>query len=134
MSSMSAKSARLYALATACASVHALGCGGGGASGPDGTQIPQVAFASHPLAYQGGVLRPSGAQAALDDVIRDKYKTWKMNYLVKGCGGYYVCSNDVIGRCANDGAALVATGGKGADGLPLDTQLTVSEGHGYGML
>jgi len=145
MKSMSANSARLCALATMCASIHALGCGGGGgsaggggggggASAPDGTQTAQVAFGSHPQAYQGGVLRPSGAQAALDDVIRQKYKAWKANFLIKGCGGYYVCANEVTGRCVNDGAALVPTGGKGADGLPLDMELIVSEGHGYGML
>jgi len=129
-----ASKARVAALFTFLAGAGGAACGGGGASGPDGTKTPQVPFGTHPLAYMGGVLHPSGTQAALDDAVRDKYQAWKKTYLIKGCGGYYVCANEVSGSCADDGAALVAAGGKGADGVDLDMEMTVSEGHGYGML
>jgi endo-1,4-beta-D-glucanase Y len=72
-------------------------------------------FGAHPMKYPAGSIRPTGDQAALDDIVRCQYARWKAAYLKQDCGGYYVLTN----------------GGAGAN---ADTFLTVSEGHGYGMI
>jgi endo-1,4-beta-D-glucanase Y len=67
------------------------------------------------MKYPAGSIRPSGPAAEVDDVVRCQYAKWKAKYLKQGCDGYYVETN----------------GGAGAN---AETFITVSEGHGYGML
>ena len=74
-----------------------------------------VQFGAHPLKYPAGSARPTGDQAQLDDIVRCQYDRWKAAYLKQDCGGYYVLTN----------------GGAGAN---AETFITVSEGHGYGMI
>jgi len=71
-------------------------------------------FGSQPMSYAAGSIRPNNhPQADLDQAVRDFYDHWKQEYLVPACGaGRYV--------------VLTRVGGGG--------NLTVSEGHGYGML
>ncbi|HEX3696598.1 MAG TPA: glycosyl hydrolase family 8 [Polyangia bacterium] len=131
----SATSTRQLALAIFLAGALCAGCGGSSSnSGPDGTTTPKLAFGSHTAMYTAGVIRPSGNQDDLDAAVKTKYQEWKARYLIQGCGGYYVCAADVPGACVNDGLALTKNGGIGPDGQPLDQTMTVSEGHGYGML
>jgi len=70
-------------------------------------------FASHPMAYTSGSIRPNHlSQAALDQAVADFYDAWKAEYVTEACGaGRYVVLTHV---------------GSG--------NLTVSEGHGYGMM
>lgn len=70
-------------------------------------------FGSHPMTYAGGSILPSHvSQATLDQAVRDFYDSWKAEYLTEACGaGRYVVLTRV---------------GPG--------NLTVSEGHGYGMM
>jgi hypothetical protein len=70
-------------------------------------------FGSHPVAYVPGAVLPGHvSQAALDEAVRDFYDAWKNAHLVPACGA---------------GRWVVATAvGPG--------NLTVSEGHGYGMV
>jgi endo-1,4-beta-D-glucanase Y len=72
-------------------------------------------FGAHPMKYPAGWGKPTGDQAQLDDIVRCQYDRWKAAYLKQDCGGYYVFTN----------------GGAGAN---ADTFITVSEGHGYGMI
>ncbi|HXI57814.1 MAG TPA: glycosyl hydrolase family 8 [Polyangia bacterium] len=133
----SATSLRRLALAAFLGNALGLATGcSSSSSGSDGTKTPKYPFGSRPQMYTAGTIRPSGTQAALDDAVKAKYQQWKDRYLVKGCGGYYVCANEIPGTCKNDGAAILAStdGGLGIDGQPVDLHLTVSEGHGYGML
>jgi endo-1,4-beta-D-glucanase Y len=67
------------------------------------------------MKYPAGAIRPTGAQGALDMAVKAQYDQWKGKYLKNDCGGYYVFTN----------------GGAGAN---AETFLTVSEGHGYGMV
>ncbi len=70
-------------------------------------------FGSHPMVYAAGAIRPDHvSQAALDQAVSDFYDDWKTNYLVETCGA---------------GRYVVLTGVGGGN-------LTVSEGHGYGMM
>ena len=91
--------------------------GGSGGSGglpvvptPTGHQ-----FGAHPMKYPQGSIRPSGDQKEIDDAVRAQYYKWRDKYLKSDCGGYYVLTN----------------GGAGAG---AETFITVSEGHGYGMV
>ena len=70
-------------------------------------------FGSHPMSYAAGSIRPNHlAQATLDQSVRDFYDAWKAEYVTEACGaGRYVVLTHV------------AAG-----------NLTVSEGHGYGMM
>ncbi|MFN2377527.1 MAG: glycosyl hydrolase family 8 [Candidatus Binatia bacterium] len=70
-------------------------------------------FGSHPMTYAAGSILPNHlSQAALDQAVRDFYDDWKAEYLTETCGaGRYVVLTSV---------------GSG--------NLTVSEGHGYGMM
>jgi endoglucanase len=70
-------------------------------------------FGSHPFAYPAGSILPTGARDTLDAAVKKFYDHWKASYLVRGCGGYYV-----------------RTGG----GTGAQAAITVSEGHGYGMM
>jgi len=67
------------------------------------------------MKYPAGTIKPTGPQVEVDDVVRCQYAKWKAKYLKQDCGGYYVDTN----------------GGAGAN---AETFVTVSEGHGYGML
>jgi len=70
-------------------------------------------FGSHPFAYASGAILPDHVGAAnRDQAVRDFYDAWKARYLRQTCGsGRYVVVTKV-------------TRGN----------LTVSEGHGYGMI
>jgi len=70
-------------------------------------------FGSHPMPYAAGTIRPSHVgQATLDQAVRDFYDAWKARFLRQTCG---------------PGRWVVLTG--------TDAQnLTVAEGHGYGMM
>ena len=70
-------------------------------------------FGSHPMSYAAGTIGPSHVgQAVLDQSVRDFYDAWKARFLSQTCG---------TGRWV----VLTAT---------EPGNLTVSEGHGYGML
>ncbi len=70
-------------------------------------------FGSHPMSYAPGTIRPNHvSQTALDQHVRDFYDAWKMRFLRQTCGA---------------GRWVVATETDAAN-------LTVSEGHGYGMM
>ncbi|HET6282614.1 MAG TPA: glycosyl hydrolase family 8 [Polyangia bacterium] len=121
-----------FSLATAlfAAALLAAGCartpdegGAGGAGGgvPDGGTIGLhgqlgYPFGSHKISYAGGVIRPSGVVAEIDDKTAAAYDRWKAAYLVAGCG---------------DGRSYVrANPTNPASSAPM----VVSEGQGYGML
>jgi endo-1,4-beta-D-glucanase Y len=67
------------------------------------------------MKYPAGTIAPAGGRATLDAAVKAQYDKWKAKYLKAECGGYYVFTN----------------GGAGAN---AETFLTVSEGHGYGMI
>ncbi|HYC22955.1 MAG TPA: glycosyl hydrolase family 8 [Candidatus Bathyarchaeia archaeon] len=70
-------------------------------------------FGQHPMPYAAGAILPDDAsQATLDQAVRDFYDAWKATYLKQACGPgrYYVATHTQPGN------------------------LTVSEGHGYGMV
>ncbi|HEY2388377.1 MAG TPA: glycosyl hydrolase family 8 [Candidatus Binatia bacterium] len=74
---------------------------------------PSHPFGSHPLAYAAGSILPDHVSAAVrDQATADFYDAWKARFLKQGCGTgrYYVLTQTQSGN------------------------LTVSEGHGYGML
>jgi endo-1,4-beta-D-glucanase Y len=92
--------------------------GAGGGAGGTGGMVPTPTgkqFGAHPMKYPAGSTKPGGDQKELDDAVRAQYATWKTKYLKADCGGYYVETN----------------GGAGAG---AEQFITVSEGHGYGML
>jgi endo-1,4-beta-D-glucanase Y len=70
-------------------------------------------FAAHRFAYPAGTILPSGPAATLDAAVSGFYDRWKAAYLAANCGGQ-----------------IIRTGG----GTGASDALTVSEGHGYGML
>ncbi len=74
---------------------------------------PNYPFGSHPMAYTAGSIVPNHVSAAArDQAVRDFYDAWKAHFLKQGCGTgrYYVFTQTDSGN------------------------LTVSEGHGYGMV
>ncbi len=79
--------------------------------------LPTVAqnhpFGSRPMSYAAGTIRPHHVtQPTLDAAVGTFYDAWKSQYLAQDCGpGRYVVLTDVRGG-----------------------NLTVSEGHGYGMI
>ncbi len=70
-------------------------------------------FGSHPMTYTAGSIRPNHlSQAVLDQAVADFYDAWKAEYVSQTCGaGRYVVLTQVSAG-----------------------NLTVSEGHGYGMM
>lgn len=80
-------------------------------------QTPRRPFPQH-TAYAAGSILPGGhSRPELDAAALEFYRLWKARYLVAGCGAgrYYVSVN--------------------ADGkFPNPEVLSISEGHGYGML
>ena len=88
--------------------------GGSGGNMPGTTPGKQrTPFGSRAMTYPAGTILPSGLTAALDAAVTSAYDRWKSAYLSAGCGGQ-----------------VVKTGG----GTGADDALTVSEGHGYGMM
>jgi endo-1,4-beta-D-glucanase Y len=89
------------------------GVGGGvGGEAPDDI-APSTPFGSHLVGYTAGSALPDVvAPAALDLLTASAYDAWKSRYLEAGCGDgrYYVKTNVQAGN------------------------LSLSEGHGYGML
>ena len=80
---------------------------------PSAAAAPGYPFGSHPLAYAAGSIMPNHvSQATRDQAVRDFYDAWKARFLKQGCGAgrYYVATATQAGN------------------------LTVSEGHGYGMI
>jgi len=76
-------------------------------------EVPANPFGSHSFPYaQGSILPGNASQPEMDQATRDFYDSWKSNYLKSGCGTdrYYVETKTETGN------------------------LTVSEGHGYGMM
>ena len=70
-------------------------------------------FASHPMSYAAGTILPNHvSQATLDQAVRDFYDAWKIRFLRQTCG-------------AGRWVVLTETDA---------SNLTVSEGHGYGMM
>ncbi len=95
-------------------------CSGPPAHGALGAPEPQYPFGTHALAHPAGTIQPSdSSRASLHEVTAAFYNAWKARYLVNGCGAnrYYVYVN----------ADRVGSG--------IDRRsISVSEGHGYGML
>ena len=90
------------------------GTGGAGGSGPaPAPAMMPTPFGSHRHSYPAGTIRPTGAQPELDAAVASVYDLWKAKYLIATCGGQ-----------------VIRTGG----GTGAGNALTVSEGHGYGML
>jgi endo-1,4-beta-D-glucanase Y len=91
--------------------------GAGGGSGADGNRgnpgMRPAPFGSHAFTYPAGVIFPGSDQASRDDAVARFYDRWKAAYVASGCGGRYV-----------------RTGG----GTGAKDAITVSEGHGYGMI
>ncbi len=82
-------------------------------SGGQGILIPSTPFGSHLVGYTAGSVLPDVVnQAQLDTLTGQTYDAWKARYLKAGCGSgrYYVETKTEAGN------------------------LTVSEGHGYGMM
>ncbi|WP_371780449.1 glycosyl hydrolase family 8 [Streptosporangium subroseum] len=49
-----------------------------------------VPFGAHTIPYAAGMLRPSGAQATLDQKVADYYTRWKAAFVKQNCGnGWY---------------------------------------------
>jgi endo-1,4-beta-D-glucanase Y len=89
------------------------GSGGSGGGGPAAPAMMPTPFGSHRLTYPAGTIRPTGVQAELDAAVAGFYDQWKAKYLIANCGGQ-----------------VIRTGG----GTGAGNAMTVSEGHGYGML
>jgi endo-1,4-beta-D-glucanase Y len=100
----------LAAAAAGCAATPTDPAVGGGGDDPGPMPTP---FGSHSLQYPAGSIRPTGAPAQLDAAVAAFYDRWRAAYVREGCGGFYV-----------------RTGG----GTGATSAMTVSEGHGYGMI
>ena len=75
--------------------------------------VERFPFGTHPIVYAPGTIRPSHVgQAALDQAVRDFYDAWRARFLRQTCDA---------------GQWVVLTHTDAAN-------LTVSEGHGYGMM
>lgn len=74
-----------------------------------------VPFGSHRVAYAKGTLRPSGAQSALDQQVRDFYGTWKSAFVTSKCGSLQVVSPDAdhpyVAEAQGYGLVIAATMG-----------------------
>src|SRR6187551_605976 len=80
-------------------------------------RAPQRPFPQH-TAYTPGTIKPEHPQADLDAAVLAGYRAWKQAYLKSGCGEgrYYVDP------------------GADASGGTLTRSISISEGHGYGMV
>ncbi|MFI6393528.1 glycosyl hydrolase family 8 [Nonomuraea sp. NPDC050547] len=76
---------------------------------------PAVPFGSHAFPYASGMLKPSGAQATLDQKVIDYYKRWKTAFLRQNCGNgwYQVYSPDAdhpyVAEAQGYGMVIAAT-------------------------
>ncbi|MFJ5122539.1 glycosyl hydrolase family 8 [Kitasatospora sp. NPDC088548] len=66
------------------------------APGPGAAAAPAVPFGSHRYPYAAGILKPSGAQADLDQKVIAAYNAWKAAFVKQNCGNgwYQVLSPD----------------------------------------
>jgi endoglucanase len=80
-------------------------------------RAPQRPFPQH-TAYTAGAIKPQHPQPDLDAAVLASYRAWKQAYLKSGCGEgrYYVDPGTDV------------SGGK------LARSISISEGHGYGMV
>jgi endoglucanase len=95
------------------------GTGMSGTGGAGGTGMAPAAmarpFPAH-ATYKPGVRKPTIAQATMDQAVRSFYTRWKANHVKPACGGQYVHTG-------------------GGTGVPEGVSaITISEGHGYGMM
>lgn len=74
-------------------------------------------FGSHLVSYVAGTILPQRSQTELDSQTKQFYNKWKAKFVVQGCG---------------TGRYYVLPGGVGG-GMDPDS-LSVSEGHGFGMV
>jgi endo-1,4-beta-D-glucanase Y len=89
-----------------------------GCAAPPAAGTPKRPFPQH-TAYTPGTIKPSQhTQAQLDAAVQAAYGAWKQAYLKSGCGEgrFYVDPGQDVG------------GGK------LTRSISISEGHGYGMV
>jgi len=80
---------------------------------PQFSHATSIPFGSHSFTYPAGTIQPNHrSQAVQDQTVRDFYDEWKAAYLSQQCGAgrYLILTNTQAGN------------------------LTVSEGHGYGMI
>ncbi len=84
---------------------------------PAADRSPQRPFPQHTV-YTAGTIKPQHPQAELDAAVLASYRAWKKVYLKSGCGEgrYYVDP------------------GQDASGGKLTRSISISEGHGYGMV
>ncbi|MEU6930807.1 glycosyl hydrolase family 8 [Streptomyces sp. NPDC046374] len=103
--------AGLAVAATALTGLTALGPTAGATAAAD----PAVPFGSHTRPYAAGTLKPSGAQATLDQKVVDYYTKWKAAFVRQNCGhGWYqVISPDAdhpyVGEAQGYGMVIAAT-------------------------
>ncbi|MFB9675469.1 glycosyl hydrolase family 8 [Streptosporangium vulgare] len=76
---------------------------------------PGVPFGSHTIPYASGILRPTGAQATLDQKVVDYYKAWKAAFVKQNCGNgwYQIISPDAdhpyVAEAQGYGMVITAT-------------------------
>lgn len=76
---------------------------------------PGVPFGSHAIPYAAGILRPSGAQATLDQKVIDYYQRWKAAFVKQNCGNgwYQIISPDAdhpyVAEAQGYGMVITAT-------------------------
>ncbi|MER6176225.1 glycosyl hydrolase family 8 [Streptosporangium sp. NPDC001681] len=76
---------------------------------------PGVPFGSHTIPYAAGMLRPSGAQATLDQKVIDYYQRWKAAFVKQNCGNgwYQIISPDAdhpyVAEAQGYGMVITAT-------------------------
>lgn len=92
------------------------GSTGGGTPTPTVTPGgPAVPFGSHVIPYAAGILRPSGAQATLDQKVIDYYQRWKTAFVKQNCGNgwYQIISPDAdhpyVAEAQGFGMVITAT-------------------------
>ncbi|WP_440067269.1 glycosyl hydrolase family 8 [Streptosporangium sp. OZ121] len=76
---------------------------------------PGVPFGSHKIPYAAGMLRPTGAQATLDQKVVDYYQRWKAAFVKQNCGNgwYQIISPDAdhpyVAEAQGYGMVITAT-------------------------
>ncbi|MGW7427979.1 glycosyl hydrolase family 8 [Streptomyces sp. NPDC054861] len=87
----------------------------GSPTGGDTGSGPAVPFGSHLRPYVSGMLKPTGAQAALDQKVVDYYQRWKAAFVRQNCGNgwYQVISPDAdhpyVAEAQGYGMVITAT-------------------------
>ncbi|MDP9846313.1 glycosyl hydrolase family 8 [Streptosporangium lutulentum] len=112
---------RLYGTARGTAYGYSLyemevyGAGGPTTPPTPPTGGPSVPFGSHAIPYAAGMLRPSGAQATLDQKVVDYYTRWKAAFVKQNCGNgwYQIISPDAdhpyVAEAQGYGMVITAT-------------------------